>query len=57
MSDIYQLIKQVRKGSPAAQKEVFVTYSPELYKVACRYATDRHLAKDILQESWIKIFG
>jgi len=57
MSDIHQLIKQLRKGSPAAQKEVFTTYSPQLYKVAYRYTSDGHTAKDILQESWIKIFG
>lgn len=57
MSHIQNLIKQVRKGSPAAQKEVFATYSPQLYKVACRYTSDGHSAKDILQDSWIKIFG
>ena len=57
MSIVSQLIKQVRKGSPAAQKEVFTTFSPQLYKVAYRYAPDGHTAKDILQESWIKIFG
>ena len=57
MSIVSQLIKQVRKGSPAAQKEVFTTFSPQLYKVAYRYAPDSHTAKDILQESWIKIFG
>lgn len=57
MLNIQQLIKQVRKGSPAAQKEVFTTYSPQLYKVAYRYTSDGHTAKDILQESWIKIFG
>ena len=57
MPNIKHLIKQVRKGSPAAQKEVFITYAPQLYKVAYRYASDGHTAKDILQESWIKIFG
>ena len=57
MANIQQLISQVRKGSPTAQKEVFSTYSPQLYKVAYRYTSDGHTAKDILQESWIKIFG
>lgn len=57
MKNINPLIKQLRKGSPSAQKEVFVTYSPQLYKVAYRYTSDSHTAKDILQESWIKIFG
>ena len=57
MTDIRQLIKQVRKRSAVAQKEVFLTYSPQLYKVAYRYTSDGHTAKDILQESWIKIFG
>lgn len=57
MANIQNLIKQVRKGSPAAQKEVFTTFSPQLYKVAYRYTSDGHMAKDILQESWIKIFG
>lgn len=57
MKNIQQLIKQVRRGSPTAQKEVFMAYSPQLYKVAYRYTSDGHTAKDILQESWIKIFG
>lgn len=57
MTKIQKLISLVRKGSPAAQKEVFSTYSPQLYKVAYRYTSDGHTAKDILQESWIKIFG
>jgi len=54
--EIKQLIDQVRKGKPAAQKEMFMAYSPELYKVARRYCSDGHAANDIIQESWIKIF-
>lgn len=57
MTKIQKLISQVRKGSPSAQRELFETYSPQLYKVAYRYASDGHTAKDVLQESWIKIFG
>ncbi|MEM9547614.1 MAG: RNA polymerase sigma factor [Bacteroidota bacterium] len=55
--DIQQLINQVRKGMPLAQKEMFMRFSPELYKVACRYCSDGHTANDIIQESWIKIFN
>lgn len=54
--NITQLIRQVRKGKSSAQKEMFMTYSPALYKVACRYCTDGHAANDILQDSWLKIF-
>lgn len=57
MTHIQKLISQVKKGSPSAQKEVFSTFSPQLYKIAFRYTSDGHTAKDILQESWIKIFG
>ena len=55
--EIQQLIKQVRNGISSAQKEMFLTYSPSLYLVACRYCTDGHAAKDVIQESWIKIFN
>lgn len=57
MTPITQLIQLVRKGKPAAQREMFDTYSPMLYKVAYRYATDSHTAHDVLQDSWLKIFG
>lgn len=55
--DINQLITEVRNGKPAAQREMFMKYSPQLYRVACRYASDSQRAEDILQESWLKIFG
>jgi RNA polymerase sigma factor (sigma-70 family) len=39
-----------------AQKEIYDMYSSQLFAICCRYATDKNEAKDILQESFIRIF-
>jgi RNA polymerase sigma factor (sigma-70 family) len=39
-----------------AQKELYDVYSSELFAICYRYATDSNEAKDILQESFIRIF-
>ncbi len=39
-----------------AQKELYDLYSSQLFAICSRYATDSSEAKDILQESFIKIF-
>jgi len=51
-----QLIKACQKGDKRAQYELVSRYSGKLMTVARRYVADNASAKDILQESLIKIF-
>jgi len=39
-----------------SQKELVNKFSPVLFSVCRRYTKDDELAKDVLQESWIRIF-
>lgn len=52
-----ELIEKCKKANPLAQRELMNRYAPALYSVALRYAVDRQDAKDILQESFIKIYN
>lgn len=40
-----------------AQEELYALFSRKLFGVACRYAGDKDLANDLLQESFIRIFN
>lgn len=52
-----ELIEKCIKGDIYAQKELYIIYSPKLYGICCRYSSCRENAKDILQDSFIKIFN
>ncbi|MEM7103006.1 MAG: sigma-70 family RNA polymerase sigma factor [Bacteroidota bacterium] len=52
-----QLIKDCQHYKKAAQFELVKRYSPMLMTVSRRYAHDQATAKDILQESFIRIFS
>jgi len=43
-------------NQPKAQKQLFDLLAPKMYSVCLRYAKDEDEAKDILQESFIKVF-
>lgn len=43
-------------NQPKAQKQLFDLLAPKMYNVCLRYAKDEDEAKDILQESFIKVF-
>ena len=51
------LINKVRKGDRNAQRTLYDTYSAKMYGVCLRYAPDRERARDILQDSFIKVFS
>ena len=51
------LIDKCKRGDSSAQRAFLEKYTPLLYNVALRYAIDRSQAKDILQDSWIRIFN
>ncbi len=51
-----QLIKDCQKGVKASQYELVTRYSAMLMTVCRRYTRDGNMAKDVLQETWIRIF-
>jgi len=55
MPEINQIILKCKKGNAKAQRELYEMYSPVLYGICIRYVADSSEAKDILQESFIKI--
>ncbi len=50
------IIRGCQKGKAKCQKELVLRYSPALMTVARRYCRDDHAAKDVLQESFIRVF-
>jgi len=51
-----QLIKYCKRGKAKYQRALLEKYSAQLMGIARRYTFDMAEAKDILQDSWIKIF-
>lgn len=43
-------------NQPKAQKQLFDLLAPKMYSVCLRYAKNEDEAKDVLQESFIKVF-
>ena len=50
------LLQQIVRGNTMAMKKFYDTYSGYLTAVCSRYIADKEDVKDILQESFIKIF-
>jgi RNA polymerase sigma factor (sigma-70 family) len=51
-----EIIRKCKEYDKAAFKELVRVYSPSLMSVCLRYMGQRHLAEDMLQESYIRIF-
>ncbi len=51
------ILAQCIDNQPKAQKQLFDMLAPKMYSVCLRYAQDEDEAKDILQESFIKVFN
>lgn len=51
-----ELIKACKKGERQAQELLYRRYSPKLFGVCLRYASNREEAEDFLQEGFIKIY-
>lgn len=51
------MVQKCQKGERQAQNQLFVQYRRMLFGVCLRYASSRAEAEDILQESFIKIYG
>lgn len=52
-----EILAQCIDNQPKAQKQLFDLLAPKMYTVCLRYAQDADEAKDILQESFIKVFN
>ena len=51
------LLKQIIRGDRVAMKEFYDTFSGYLTTVCSRYLSNKEDVKDVLQESFIKIFN
>lgn len=53
----FQLLERVREGDAPGMRLFYERYAGYLTAVCSRYIVDRDMLKDVLQESFIKIFG
>ena len=44
-------------GQRQAQEALYVHFSPKMFGICLRYASDYHSAEDILQEGFVKVFN
>lgn len=56
MSEQQELIDQVLKGNPRAQKELYDTHAATMLGVCYRYSKSLAEAEDLLQEGFVKVF-
>lgn len=52
-----KLLDSILGGDHSAQKSFYNLYSAYFTTICCRYIADRDAVKDVLQESFIKIFN
>ncbi len=55
--DETQLVGQCMKGIARAQKELYDRFSPRMFSLCLRYASDADQAQDFLQDGFIKAFN
>ena len=51
------IIKKCKKGDTKAQQTLYQFYSPVMYGVCLRYFPNADIAKDILQDGFVKVFN
>lgn len=52
----FQLARECADGDERAMKELYSRYASGLYGLCVRYVGDRELARDLMHDSFIKIF-
>ena len=52
-----ELARLCAKGDESAKKELYTRYAAWLYALCIRYVGDRELARDLMHDAMIKIFG
>jgi RNA polymerase sigma factor (sigma-70 family) len=55
-ANIKEIVAGCRRGSSAAQRQLFERYQSRLFGVCLRYARDRSEAQDMLQDAFLSIF-
>lgn len=50
-----ELLNRIRKGDGGAQRELYCRYANAAMAVAMRYVADSEAARDVLQDSFVKI--
>ena len=55
--ELESIIAQIKKGSVAAERQLFDQTTDQLMAVALRYVLDEQAARDVLQEAYIRIFS
>ena len=53
---VEQLVERIRKDDPRAMSQLYQMYVEELSSVCYRYVPSESDAKDVLQNSFVKIF-
>lgn len=51
-----RLIKDCLKGKPAAQRALYDQFAAKMFGVCLRYAKNYHIAEDLLQDGFVKVF-
>ena len=51
-----QLLEELKRGSRAAQRELYDRYAPVAAAVGRRYVPDSEALHDVLQDSFVKVF-
>ncbi len=51
-----QLIEECKKNNRLAQKELYNRFARKMLGVCLRYINDRETARDIMQDSFVKVF-
>lgn len=51
-----ELARRCAKGDKQARKELYTLYSARLYSLCLRYCTDTEKARDLLHDSFIKVY-
>lgn len=54
--DEQQLIEECLKGNTSAQRTLYEYYAPLMMSVCIRYVRNKDVAKDVLQEGFIRVF-
>ncbi len=52
----FQLIEACKKGDRAAQRALYDRLAPRMFPICIRYAGDREVAQDILQDGFVTLF-
>ncbi|HKJ06061.1 MAG TPA: sigma-70 family RNA polymerase sigma factor [Flavobacteriaceae bacterium] len=51
-----QLVKDCKRNKAKAQMQLYDMYCQAMFKIAFRYVKDEHIAEDVMQDAFIKVF-